>query len=63
LTALIAAKDRDRGRRAAARWLRLWLEQVDAATIDTALVVAGYLSALGSQQHEWALASLRDLSP
>jgi hypothetical protein len=63
LTALIALHDPKRGRRASAKWLRLWLEKVDAATIDTVAVVTAYLSALGGQQHEWALAALRDLSP
>jgi hypothetical protein len=63
LTALIALHEPKRGARAAARWLKLWLEETDTATIDTALIVAGYLSALGGQQHEWALSSLRDMSP
>jgi hypothetical protein len=44
LTALIAKHDpRVRGRRAGARWLRRWLEESEAPTIDDAVMIAGCL--------------------
>ena len=59
LTALIAQKDTTRHSRAAARWLRRWLEQnVDATIHDAALVTASLL-ALGGRHHGEALATLR----
>jgi hypothetical protein len=62
LTALVAVNDRPRSRRLAARWLRRWLDERGAPTIDEAVVVAGLLAALGGEQHGWALSSLREVS-
>jgi hypothetical protein len=58
LTALIALRDRDRGRRAAMRWLRWWLEARSPTLDETAIVVAN-LAALGGHGHAAALAALR----
>ena len=62
LTALIALGDPDRGRRASARWLKRWLEEAAAPTIDEAAMIAGALAALGGIRHGEALASLRAMS-
>jgi hypothetical protein len=43
-------------------WLRRWLEETGAATIDDATMVAGCLAALGRSGHDAALAALRDKS-
>ncbi|MDP9223206.1 MAG: hypothetical protein M3P18_05020 [Actinomycetota bacterium] len=59
LTALIAKNDATRSRRVATRWLRRWLEETDAPTIDDAVMVAGCLAALGGARHDQALVSLR----
>jgi NAD(P)H-dependent FMN reductase len=59
LTALIAQKDTTRHSRAAARWLRRWLEQNVDATIHDAALVAASLLALGGRHHGEALATLR----
>jgi hypothetical protein len=61
LTGLIAAKDRPRSRRLAARWLERWLSETVAPTIDDAAMVAGCLAALGGDAHENALWSLREI--
>jgi hypothetical protein len=58
LTALIALHDRDRGRRAALRWLRWWLDAREPALDETAAVV-GSLVALGGPSHNAGLAALR----
>jgi hypothetical protein len=47
LTAMIALRDYDRGRRAGARWLQRWLDETPSVTIDEAVMVAGCLVALG----------------
>ena len=60
LTALTALKDRPRSRRLAARWLERWLSEKPVPTIDGALMVAGLLGALGGEEHDRALATLRD---
>jgi hypothetical protein len=60
LTALIAAKDRPRARRACARRLRLWLDTPGVA-IDEAAYVAGALCALGGPHHAEAATFLRAL--
>jgi hypothetical protein len=62
LTALVALRDRQRGRRYAVRWLQRWLEETDAATIDYAAVVAGCLAALGTNGHAAALTALQGVS-
>jgi hypothetical protein len=61
LTALIARKELQRHGRVAARWLRRYLEDREAATLtDVALVVLD-LCALGtSRGHDAALAFLRE---
>ena len=60
LTALIALRDHDRGRRAGARWLQRWLDETSGVTIDDAVFVVGCLAALGGPSHAEALAALRD---
>lgn len=63
LTALIAQKDWERGRRASARWLARWIGENPRATLDEALVVAGLLAGLGDgQRHGAALSALRDMA-
>jgi hypothetical protein len=62
LTALVALRDRERGRRYAVRWLKRWLEETDAATLDDAALVAGCLAALDGHSHDAALAALRTAS-
>jgi hypothetical protein len=61
LTALIALRDRGRGRRYALRWLTCWLEEADSVTIEAAALAAGALAALGGQSHAAALELLRRL--
>src|SRR6185437_5105880 len=58
LTALVALRDRERGRRYAARWLVRWLEETDA-TLDAAIVTVAALHALGGPSHQAALDCLR----
>jgi len=62
LTALVALRDRERGRRYAIRWLKRWLTERDAATIEDAAWLAGCLAALGGNSHDAALAALRAAS-
>jgi hypothetical protein len=40
LTALVALRDRERGRRYDVRWLRRWLDVAEAPTIDEATMLA-----------------------
>src|SRR3954454_6168332 len=47
--------DRDRGRRAGARWLQRWLDETAGATIDEAAFVVGCLVALGGLGYGAAL--------
>jgi hypothetical protein len=61
LTALVALRDRERGRRYAVRWLKRWLDATKAPTIDDTVIVASCLAALGGSGHAHALASLRML--
>jgi hypothetical protein len=61
LTALISLHDRDRGRRAAMRWLRWWLE-ARSPTLDEAAIVVALLAALGGAAHAKALSTLRGMA-
>jgi hypothetical protein len=61
LTALVALRKRERGRRYAVRWLQRWLDDAEAPTIDEAVMVAGCLAALGGPWHLAALEALRGL--
>jgi hypothetical protein len=58
LTAVIALHDRDRGLRAAMRWLRWWLGAREP-TLDETAVVVSCLAALGGPGHAVALSTLR----
>jgi hypothetical protein len=58
LTALVALRDKERGRRYAVRWLVRWLEETDA-TLDAAIVTVAALNALGGPSHQAALDYLR----
>jgi hypothetical protein len=61
LVALIA-KDPRRHGRAAARWVRRYLEDNPGAGLDDLAYVVGNLSALGGAQHLAALTALRAVS-
>lgn len=61
LTALMALRDLERGRRAAMRWLRWWLESRSPSLEETAIVVA-LLAALGGAGHLTAVSALRDMT-
>jgi hypothetical protein len=61
LTALIALKQPERGRRVAAAWLQRYLDEMPQATIDHVLLLAPLLSASGGQRHDQALRALPDL--
>jgi hypothetical protein len=60
LTALIARKEPHRHPRVAARWLRLYLEERDLATLNEIALLVLNLCALATETgHEAALAVLR----
>ena len=60
LTALVARKQPHRYGRFAARWLCLWLEEHDTATLDdVALLVSNLRSLEAPRDHAPALAILR----
>jgi hypothetical protein len=60
LTALVARKQPDRYGRFAARWLCLWLEEHEKATLeDVALLVSNLRSLSSREDHSSALAILR----
>jgi hypothetical protein len=59
LTFLIARKDAGRHPRAAARWLRLYLEEHPEATIEEAALVASCLIALPGESFQQAVQTLR----
>jgi hypothetical protein len=60
LTALVARKQPDRYGRFAARWLSLYLEEHERATLeDVALLVSKLRSRETSENHAAALATLR----
>jgi hypothetical protein len=60
LTALIARKQPERYARSAARWLCLWLEEHEQATLeDVALLVSNLRALASSEEHAAALAILR----
>jgi hypothetical protein len=62
LTALIANHDRQRGSRAATRWLRRYLGETEATTIDDVALAVGCLAALGGPNHGEALSTLRAMT-
>ena len=63
LTALVARKQPDRFGRFAARWLCLYLEEHEKATLeDVALLVANLRSLASPRGHHSALAILRKAS-
>jgi hypothetical protein len=62
LTLRIARKEPRRHPRVAARWLRRYLEEHPATTIEEAGVVAASLSALGSPVHDEAERALRAMT-
>ena len=60
LTALVARKEPHRYGRFAARWLCLWLEEHEKATLDDVALLVSRLQSLGSaKDHAAALAILR----
>ena len=60
LTALVARKQPHRYGRFAARWLCLWLEEHEKATLDdVALLVSNLRSLTSSKDHGSALATLK----
>ena len=60
LTALVARKQPHRYDRFAARWLCLWLEEHEKATLeDVALLVSNLRSLATAKDHAPALTSLR----
>jgi hypothetical protein len=60
LMALVARKQPDRYGRFAARWLCLWLEEHEKATLeDVALIVSRLQSLTSAKDHAAALAILR----
>jgi hypothetical protein len=61
LTALIAQKDPGRHRRAAGRWLQLYMGEMAAPTVDDAGVAVISLGALGGPRHAEAMEELRRL--
>jgi hypothetical protein len=60
LTALIALHDRERGRRAALRWLTWWLG-ARRPTLEEAAMAVGCLAALGGPRHAEARSLLAGL--
>jgi len=62
LTMLIARKDPRRHPRVAARWLLRYLEEVDEATIDEAVMVASCLAALAGDRYQDAALTLRAMA-
>jgi len=62
LTLLISRKEPHRHSRVAARWLLRYLEERSETTIEEASMVAGCLSALGSDGHDDAASILRAMS-
>jgi hypothetical protein len=59
---LIARKDQGRHPRVAARWLFRYLEEVDEATIDEAVMVSGCLAALTGDRRQDAALTLRAIA-
>ena len=60
LTALVARKQPERYGRFAARWLCLWLEEHEKATLEDVELLVSKLRSLGSRNdHAAALAILR----
>jgi hypothetical protein len=62
LTALIALKQPERGRRVAARWIERYLAEHASVTIDDLVLLASLLQALGGPRHREALTALRDVA-
>jgi hypothetical protein len=59
---LIALHDPERGKRAAMRWLRRWLDENPAATIDQTALAATCAGELGQTGHHSAVMALRDMA-
>jgi hypothetical protein len=59
LTALVARKQPHRYGRFAARWLCLWLEEHEKATLEGVTLLVSNLRALMTSEHAGALAVLR----
>ncbi len=62
LTALVAQRAPARHNRFAARWLRYYLEEREPESLDEIVFVIGCLMALTGDDHELALAALRDVT-
>ena len=60
LTAVVALRDRERGRRYAARWLQRWLDEGERSLDETGIVIAA-LQGLGGPVHATAVAALKSL--
>jgi hypothetical protein len=62
LTILIARKTPQRHSRAAARWLRRYLEAMPDATLEDVALAAGCLASLDTAHHEGAASTLRAMA-
>lgn len=62
LTALVASRNRRRGGRFAVRWLHRWLEEDETPSLDQVTISVACLAALGGDEHERALGTLRQIS-
>jgi hypothetical protein len=62
LTILIARKTPHRHSRAAARWIRRYLQERPDATLEDVALAAGCLAALDTAHHEGAATTLRAMA-